>query len=460
MNPPTVHTLAAATAPSLDQQAVASNGLPQLQPRQSPPSYEEAIVRPLNDTLTGNLLNAPLTSITTLSPKDYGTLDGDEAGDELEEEDEREYEASRPLKMGKVPDARAQYTFIQPTDTINSKKPSPALVPGPVNGMAHPAIPVYQAHPSAPPATDASNHQTYLPPPGPPPPMEQSDNDSKTMYSPPNHPPPPVSSPSAGGSSSAYDPPPVPFAGIPETPGLINAQDISIADFKKTNYGVKSYDKILADPYQLYRFFVAHNDRPTMHVRISGHHTERREECERQSDGQHKTVVKHVRINDFDIDFDLTPYIQPRGTLYTAPDPKTGIAPTLREVMEQFAEEENPFKEIHMQKNVVWDYTELTRAITHAIRCTNYRYTIDIRYPCSNNVVKVYSSAPVANFMRNNWTKALCCLSGVGIIFYPARALYRRVMDKTLKAEFQMAINTRDFYNAHYWAIVDQVQYR
>lgn len=61
-------------------------------------------------------------------------------------------------------------------------------------------------------------------------------------------------------------------------------------------------------------------------------------------------MTKHVRVDDFHIDFDLTAYIQARGTLYTAPDPKTGTAPTLREVMEQFADEENPFKEMHMQK--------------------------------------------------------------------------------------------------------------
>ncbi|KAF9937345.1 hypothetical protein BGZ65_001565, partial [Modicella reniformis] len=148
------------------------------------------------------------------------------------------------------------------------------------------------------------------------------------------------------------------------------------------------------------------------------------------------------------------------GTLYTTPDPKTGKTLTLREVMEQFAEEENTFKEMHMHKTVVWNYEELTRAITHAIRSVHYRYTIDISFPCTNNIVLVKSASSLANFMRSGWTKAFCFISLVGVIMYPAREIYKKVKDKTLKSEFQMTISTRDFYTQNYWSIVDQVQYK
>jgi len=68
------------------------------------------------------------------------------------------------------------------------------------------------------------------------------------------------------------------------------------------------------------------------------------------SNGHSNCETKDVRVDDFNMDFDLTPFIQARGTLYTAPDLKTGIAPTLREVLEKHADNENPFKEIHMRK--------------------------------------------------------------------------------------------------------------
>ncbi|KAG0242254.1 hypothetical protein BGX31_000416 [Mortierella sp. GBA43] len=240
----------------------------------------------------------------------------------------------------------------------------------------------------------------------------------------------------------------------------MNVQDISIADYKRTKKGAESYDSILEDPYQLYRFFVAHNDRPMMHLLVRGYHTEKKESQETDSDGNSKLVSKDIQVEDFKIDFDLTPYISPRGALYTTPDAKTGKTLTLREVMEQFAEEDNLFKEMHMHKAVMWDYEELTRAITHAIRSVHYRYTIDISFPCTNNVVIVKSSSPAANFMRNPLTKALCFISVIGFVMYPARGLYKKVKDKTLKSEFQMMISTRDFYMQNYWTIVNQVQYR
>ncbi|ORY99614.1 hypothetical protein BCR41DRAFT_375446 [Lobosporangium transversale] len=231
------------------------------------------------------------------------------------------------------------------------------------------------------------------------------------------------------------------------TAGLISSQDISIATYTRSKRGVETVDPIFDDPYQLYRFFVAHNDRPSMHILITGSHVEKRSSEERMADGTTKVIHQKHKVTDFKIDFDLTPYILPTGTLMTLPDPKTGIQPTLRDVMEEHVEEENPFKELHMEKKVIWDYEHLTRTITQAIRSINYRYTIEISYPIMNNRVVVHSSSPLANLMRSNWTKALCFMSVVGMIAYPLREMYKKVKDKVLQSEFQMAISTTDFFN-------------
>lgn len=81
-----------------------------------------------------------------------------------------------------------------------------------------------------------------------------------------------------------------------------------------------------------------------------GHHVDKHESYETDSHGHRKLVSRDVYVEDFRMMYDLTPYISPRGIIYTAPDPKTGHIPTLREAMEQYAEEENPFKEIRMHK--------------------------------------------------------------------------------------------------------------
>ncbi|KAF9103893.1 hypothetical protein BGX29_002786 [Mortierella sp. GBA35] len=496
--------------------AGSSSGLP------CPPTYEEAIGRqesystpPIHNN--NNQHDHHTTQDFIKAHNDASELEMDQDMDE-----DQDYEESRPLKMGRIPDTRAQYTFIQPTDTIQAgKKKNSSTTATNASTLPPSGYPQYlqqspgssYGHHHHHPAPDHNSMQHLYPVPGPAlnapsAPPAAPDTAPPTSYAPPSMPPPPLQqgdvafydgkhssipimpeltsgSGSGSGSGAAgcsstpptttYAPPPfppsppqqqhfpaeqAPLAGVPAISGLINSQDISIATFERTKKGVESCDPVLGDPYQLYRFFVAHNDRPSLHIKIAGHHIEKRETYETDSDGNRKLVVRDHYVSDFEMDFDLTNYVIPRGALYTAPDPKTGVVPTIKEVLEQFADEENPFKEMHMHKTIQWDYEELTKAITHAIRSVNYRHTINISYPCTNNVVIVRSASPLANFMRNNWTKFFCFLTCVGVIFYPARAIYKKVKDKTLKSEFQMALTTRDFYMQYYWSIVDQVQYR
>ncbi|KAI1295317.1 hypothetical protein EDD11_007866, partial [Mortierella claussenii] len=109
---------------------------------------------------------------------------------------------------------------------------------------------------------------------------------------------------------------------------------------------------------------------------------------------------------------------------------------------------------------IVWDYEDLTRRITHAIRSVHYRYTIEISYPVFNNHVVVHSASPLANFLRSGWTKAFCFMSLVGIAVYPLREMYKKVRNKSIQSEFQMTITTADFFTANYWTLIDQVQYK
>ena len=61
-------------------------------------------------------------------------------------------------------------------------------------------------------------------------------------------------------------------------------------------------------------------------------------------------MQQKVKVHDFKMDFDLTPFINASGTLSTLPDPQSGKRLTLREVMEEHVEDENPFKELYMPK--------------------------------------------------------------------------------------------------------------
>ncbi|KAF9978153.1 hypothetical protein BGZ73_003534 [Actinomortierella ambigua] len=335
-----------------------------------------------------------------------------------------------------------------------------------------------------------------FPPPGPfpfhgPPPMgpfpvasgsgtASFHSDAKPSVAPPSAPPAGTSSSSSSSSSAAASATPTSLssAGAPaatsasspppssstyyQTPEreTIKAADISMAMFERTKDGVESEDPILEDPYQLYRFLVAHNDRPSLHVLITGHHTERRQSTTTDKDGHHSTTTYTAKVEDFKITFDLSEYVSTVGTLYTVANPKTGRKLTLREAMEEYAQDENAFKEFHMEKHVIWDYEELKKAITHAIRSVHYRYTIEISFPTQNNKVIVRSASPAATFMRNTWTKVFCFVTLIGVIAYPLRACYRRIKDKSVRSSFNVNLSPRDFYNMHYWDIVNAVQYK
>ncbi|KAG0235775.1 hypothetical protein BGW41_000670 [Actinomortierella wolfii] len=481
-----------------------------------PPSYEEAIAqyeqslspeeRQRQRFLTEQRQQQePRPPSVDLQPEDH------------DPEDEEAYNESRPLRQGTVPNTFAQVTHAPAPELPSSSTagpslayapPPPPMIPGahlhhPHHHLHHPHFaphygpfvppgptstgqapdPTSAAYPMAP------NGAPYPPPGpfpfhGPPPPgafpMASRPSpspfavDAKQPIMPPSAPPlgssstssaQPSSSPSSSSSTIAG------ATGIPGEPSyqsasptqgrdLVKVDDISIATFHRTKVGVESEDPILEDPYQLYRFLVAHNDRPSLHVLITGHHTERRHSSSKDSDGHVSTTTYTTKVEDFKISFDLSEYVSTVGTLYTVPNPKTGRKQTLREAMEEYAQDDNAFKEFHMEKHVVWDYEELKKAITHAIRSVHYRYTIEISFPTQNSKVIVRSASPAATFMRNTWTKVFCCLTLIGAIAYPLRACYKRVKDKSVRSSFNVNLTPREFYNMHYWDIVNAVQYK
>ncbi|KAF9583883.1 hypothetical protein BGW38_008234 [Lunasporangiospora selenospora] len=386
----------------------------------SPPSYEEALTSALQPPASApSLPHDDGFSVGGFTGSDFAGEDCDDLTIDRDMDEERDYEESRPLKMGRIPDAKAQYTgYGSTTNDIKQKENARA---------GHEQEPSWTVVPPSIPEAEGSSSRAEPVP-------------TATLQPIPVVPPPPI------------------FAGVPSSPGLMNSQDISIAGYTRTKSGVESYDEVLQDPYQLYRFFVAHNDRPTMKVVITGHHMERRSANETDSNGNTKVTTNSVKVVDFEMEFDLTQYINPGGLLYVSSS-KPGEPTTLKEVMEEHAEDENAFKELHLIKNIKWEYKDLTKAISHAIRSVRYHHTITVDYLTGNDRIIVRSSSPAAKFMRSNWTKAFCVVTCLGIVFYPARALIKRVRDKSLKSQFQMTISARDFYNSHYWAIVNQVQY-
>ncbi|KAG0344786.1 hypothetical protein BG004_004170 [Podila humilis] len=463
-------------------------------------------------------------------------------------EDELYYQESGSLRAGEVPNAPAQFTFIQPTDNHqqtwwNQRKShaneyyyylsyEPSRYDSFTNNISHPTVVKtlgtgYQAYSGAPPPSShaegcsssarVQGQDPYSRPPIQTLPFKGDDVDTDTAavttqdpaatpevhpskselysngaikYAPPISPSSPLpgqrtsptarpigpSFPSSSTTLPHYQGPDEQFAGIPSPADiaargghpLMNPQDISIAEFKRTSKGVESTDPILEhDAYQLYRYFIAHNDRPEMYALITGYHVEYRQTVTTDSDGKAHRTTTSTNVEDFRIEFDLTPFVSPRGVVFTTPTAAateatatTGQHPSLRSVFEEHAKDDNEFKEMHMKKVVKWDYGELTRAIVHAVRYTHYQHHVEVSFPLQNDRVKVSSSSSLAKFMRSYWTKAFCFLGVVGFVFYPIRECYKRAREENIQSYFEMTLSTREFYYANFWSIVEQVSHR
>ncbi|KAG0353062.1 hypothetical protein BG005_007591 [Podila minutissima] len=198
----------------------------------------------------------------------------------------------------------------------------------------------------------------------------------------------------------------------------IMAAHTSMAAFRRTTAGIESEDPILEDPSQLHQFLVTHNDRPNMQVVITGHHSVERRNTTPDKGGQDTITMHTEEVEDFKMVFDVSD-VSMVGTMNTLPHPETGRSPTLPELMKEYAQDKNALKEFHMEKHVIWDYEELKKEITLAIRSLGYRYTIEISFPTQNAKVIVRSASPAASFLNNTWTKVFCFLFLVGIIVYP-----------------------------------------
>ncbi|KAF9093364.1 hypothetical protein BGX23_003380 [Mortierella sp. AD031] len=355
-----------------------------------------------------------------------------------------------------APGTAAHVPPASPAPSAPTAPPAPPALPGPPARPAMPVMPSTQlSSPDIPKVPELPAIPKISAPFMVPSPPASIPSDTLPIVVPDA-----ASRPSSCFMAATSDSRPVLPSGIQPSESSLTAHDITTATYKRTERGIESEDYVLNDPFQLYRFFVAHNDKPQMHVLITGSHVEKKSVEKRNGDGSVSNVHNRVKVRDFKIDLDLTSYISPYGTIKTLPDPKTSTKLSLREVIEQHVSEENPFKEMHMKKKVSWDYEDLTRAIVHAIRSVNYRYKIEISYPTSNNRVIVHSAAPLAQFMRSTWTKTFCGLSLVDIVFYPLREYYKIVKDKNIQSEFHMTISTADFMRNSYWKIVDQVQFK
>jgi hypothetical protein len=226
--------------------------------------------------------------------------------------------------------------------------------------------------------------------------------------------------------------------------------------------GIETDDEHLnKDHKALLNFFVNNCSPPQLFVNIRGHHTEHRTRTvTRHHDGRTTYHTEHytVDVTDFEQLYDLTPYIDPTGTIYTVPDEQNNFL-TVPQLLEKYTKDENVFKSLVLTKYVQWDFTELQQAIIGAIRNAGFYKQITITFPKQQHEVSVHSAHCMGRFARNTWVRVLCVLSCLWVVACPIYMCSRHRMADTLLADFKMRITPKDWFYTNYQTIMTNIRY-
>ncbi|CAI2178534.1 16962_t:CDS:2 [Funneliformis geosporum] len=247
--------------------------------------------------------------------------------------------------------------------------------------------------------------------------------------------------------------------GIPPPPEYT----LSDATYERNINGITSHDpKLNSEPESLLRFFMEHNDKPEMAIKIHGYHMETQDDSYTSTDSDGNTTVHYqtrtVEVTDFNFTFDLSEHVSINGIIHTIPN-KLNKRKDVMELLNEYVKHGNRLKNIEMKKVVIWDYESLTKAISTVIRQQGYRNDLRITFPLRNHIIRVESDHKFARFTRNIWTKILCFITCLWIIFYPILWLYRNSFKNQIRSNFFMHVSERDWFDRNVDSIVANVRW-
>lgn len=154
---------------------------------------------------------------------------------------------------------------------------------------------------------------------------------------------------------------------------------------------------------------------------------------------------------DFDFTINATPFVADQWSrIVCLTNSKT--PGTWKDVINAYTISENKLKEypynyfrIHMKKQILWNYAELTQSLMYCIKNAGYDHSISITYPMRCDKVKAFSSGPISQMAHSIYVQIFCVLTCLCIIFAPIFYATRKKIDMIV-CEFPITMPARDFY--------------
>jgi hypothetical protein len=241
------------------------------------------------------------------------------------------------------------------------------------------------------------------------------------------------------------------FSQIPQGHTLFNdgrtiSRIRSPASFEMNSSGIKTFDKLLdKDPEELWKFFISHLNKPKILIKIKGHHTETHYDTD--------NTTREEEVIDFEFQLDMTQYISDNWIKIQSEPRKAYPQKSYKESLQEYTQSDNKFKEIYMQKQVIWNYDEMGRVIEYCIRNTGYKNQLKITFPVQNDKVYVYSSNEYHQLSHNNALRCILCVTCLWIVALPFYCLLRKKNSNKLIADFEMTVTPAEFYSRNYYHI-------
>ncbi|KAI8850221.1 hypothetical protein BC829DRAFT_390152 [Chytridium lagenaria] len=284
---------------------------------------------------------------------------------------------------------------------------------------------------------------------------------------------------------------------VPNTEVLYRTELPEISDsqaiYTKTKNSVKSHDPRLEyNPDELFRYFLTHiKQKPVLFIDIKGYHKERIERQETYTDShghaQTRIRVEEETRTDFEFSFDLTSYVSDQWSHIVALDksnttsscvfknkdcyfklgsseeegaPLLGDEPSKgwRHVLEDYTKSGNWFKEIHLAKDIPWDYEQLRTALIRAIRWTGYQHDLNIDFRKTSYKVSAFSPSLFSQASQSNLVKCLCIASCLWIVALPVYSMTRKRIQGRLQCMYPMLWGGQEFYERNAAQLVEAIQ--
>lgn len=210
-----------------------------------------------------------------------------------------------------------------------------------------------------------------------------------------------------------------------------------------------SHDPILDhDAEELWRFLLSNLNSPRLAIHVLASHTETRTRIVTRRN-KHGTTTSRTEnytetVTDCDFSVDVSSYVLPQWSRIVAQSSRG--ASTVRETLEEYTSSRNAFKEIRLEKIVVWDYDRVTQLLSDLVRSTRLGCHVRVEFPKQDWKVSALASNRRSRAAHSTLVRVLCVLSCLCVVFWPVWAIARKRMKNRLTCEYQMAVRADEFY--------------